>query len=1626
MARAAVIPKSPPKRTTRTRGRPAAGPAASTAAARAKAKTTASKPAAEPKERAARAATTDATDELTEDDELGAIDNQENAKPTRGQPKVSATTTSAGAIGTGRGRKPAARPATPEPESDDDDELAQEYIPKTRVGRPRTKPQPQGDAGTKQQEPTARPRGRPKGSTNAKSTTTKARTQTKPELPVEISKSKQVTINSAALRSNMLRGPAKKKTVTFQDVSESEEEEKPAPALAGRRRGTTAARRQTGVTKSARKPATGGTGRGRKPAAKGTPKPLSPKKANQVTKSITSYVSSDGEDDELSGAKNQVKFQVNSPTKHGSESTGLSSPVKRINFTPRQASKSVDENGNPVRRSIDFNDIISMSSPTREPSPSPFHYTMKETPKRVGFAATEDTQPISQPNFGPSQNSPLKASPKKGQMETPKGGGFTPGIDLKPLAQPNFTATENSPLKASPKKGHFDTPKASSMAPWDGTKPLVQPNFTAAQNSPLKASPKKGHFDTPKASSMAPLDGTKPLAQPNFTPAQNSPLKTSPKKGNLAASFSQSAMKSSAPSLNARTSFLQSPAKRTASPFKSSMTLKKTPLFAPQQPESTIPRDEDIDVAAPSTPEVEEPSRPHDEDNDAASPLAPEAEEPLGLDELDDDVNEDKEQVGGEPDDGTVHTQAEVQSHVHDDEMERVATSPDAQPASNVNGDHASENIEEQSELPTHQDVRQEFAAEFSPDFGDELAETFAVDTENRFEVSTQDDPNEHYDGHVNSGIEAHAESDAESVQDHGEQDADDLIEYAQPEFEDHTEEAQVEREEPPKEPEDLHGMSEDELQEEPHETEIRHQNNHVETNAEAKNKVHEESDRQSQQDYGEPEIQHEQEVSSPQLRSEHPEDVGTEDHPVSETADQDDQPGEDFQMRSSKNEDHHETPIHRENEESDDDEDVGDFEFDGETTLVNVDVNQQYMDDVRLLSPERRNQMEREPSSDDVENLPAPVPSPPVFKDDRYRDAMDDKMYSDEDSQSDIGFTTENNEQGLNLPETPDLSRRSALGSRTQLQRSIFDTAPHFTPLAQQFSQWKTSTPKESERRRPRRRGVFSIGGVVRRPSGRISVGSGVSQPAMARRSIASSRESSLANVSTQQDTEEDPMESIKHAQQDPGPEPETIQDAASKAEDSPRQPMAEIFTDQEPEAIATEENHEILRALDSIPSQDASPTPSVAPSIQNERDDEKENENIGSPAPAPAPVTPRKNRINSMQAVHTVSKVPLKPDGDVSPLKMPIKRRRSLSNASPTRSSPRPRKSLLFTSAEESMPSCPPRKSPRMEKPAGSPRWASSHRARSMERRQSKPTKASSRSPSPAKSPRKSVSNSGVLEGAVVYADVHTTEGEDASGIFVELLQQMGAKCIRNWSWNPRASLLPEGNATAQQIDGKLGITHVVFKDGGVRTLEKVRYAGGLVKCVGVGWVLDCERENKWLDEAHYAVDSSIIPRGGAKRRKSMEPRALSNVNGTLIKTDPSASSSSSAANRRRSGITPPISQDSPQTPETTTRRYDVNRNDQAYCQTPKTPGYRFNMEDYVGMSPATPFYLSRAKLVQQSCPPKQTRQGLFPTLASSSKRGEEDEEVENSRKLRLKLEAARRKSLAYKPRKGSPLVE
>lgn len=209
----------------------------------------------------------------------------------------------------------------------------------------------------------------------------------------------------------------------------------------------------------------------------------------------------------------------------------------------------------------------------------------------------------------------------------------------------------------------------------------------------------------------------------------------------------------------------------------------------------------------------------------------------------------------------------------------------------------------------------------------------------------------------------------------------------------------------------------------------------------------------------------------------------------------------------------------------------------------------------------------------------------------------------------------------------------------------------------------------------------------------------------------------------------------------------------------------------------------------------------------------------------------------------IHTVSKVPLRPAGDDSPIKMPRKRSRSLACSTQTVNGSEIARTDGFGHSFLN-----PKASylPDVPESTGS-----------LEDENVTPTKsvidlprtpcsvAFSSYGTPGRTVRKGLVPN-VLKGAVVYVDVHTSEGADASGIFLDLLTQMGARCVKQWQWNPRAgaSRTNDDGASASDSDSpgnKIGITHVVYKDGGKRTLEKVREAKGVVLCVGVGWVLE-----------------------------------------------------------------------------------------------------------------------------------------------------------------------------------------
>lgn len=203
--------------------------------------------------------------------------------------------------------------------------------------------------------------------------------------------------------------------------------------------------------------------------------------------------------------------------------------------------------------------------------------------------------------------------------------------------------------------------------------------------------------------------------------------------------------------------------------------------------------------------------------------------------------------------------------------------------------------------------------------------------------------------------------------------------------------------------------------------------------------------------------------------------------------------------------------------------------------------------------------------------------------------------------------------------------------------------------------------------------------------------------------------------------------------------------------------------------------------------------------------------------------PLTTPRRALN--REFHTVSKVPLKPADDSSPILKVKKRGHSISRLPVSR----PTHTLTRNATVISYSPTKGKDEDIFEDEGRDERADSAPPAT--------PTKSEaawSLVGTPARTPRRDV-DPALLRGAIVFVDVHTSEGADASGIFVELLTQMGARCVKTWTWNPSTDAAQDG------CSSKIGITHVVYKDGGKRTLEKVRESGGVVQCVGVSWVLE-----------------------------------------------------------------------------------------------------------------------------------------------------------------------------------------
>ncbi|PKS12723.1 hypothetical protein jhhlp_000931 [Lomentospora prolificans] len=371
--------------------------------------------------------------------------------------------------------------------------------------------------------------------------------------------------------------------------------------------------------------------------------------------------------------------------------------------------------------------------------------------------------------------------------------------------------------------------------------------------------------------------------------------------------------------------------------------------------------------------------------------------------------------------------------------------------------------------------------------------------------------------------------------------------------------------------------------------------------------------------------------------------------------------------------------------------------------------------------------------------------------------------------------------------------------------------------------------------------------------------------------------------------------------------------------------------------------------------------------------------------------PQTPARQVVREF---HTVSKVPLKPADDSTP--SPLKKRRHSVSRLPVQRPCGVKRSATVISYT---PTRKEQSTPKSPAAVDSDIWSTLG--------------------TPPRSPHKHL-DPALLRGAVVYVDVHTSEGADASGIFVELLTQMGARCVKTWNWNSNES-------------SRIGITHVVYKDGSKRTLERVRESNGVVQCVGVTWVLDCERDNKWLDEAPYSVDTSLVPRGGGRRRKSMEPKALANLNGMLVTSpvkqsrDTQTAPSTPLPNRRASTVwmrTPPeqLAATEDHDGEGEIDDDDDWRHLAMLTPVPKTPAPEAIARYVENITPDTPTEAGGSPeendLLMRTCPPKKMSANTYRELGQSIFSPEKDPQV------MMRLMAARRKSLQFAPKIGSPL--
>lgn len=215
-------------------------------------------------------------------------------------------------------------------------------------------------------------------------------------------------------------------------------------------------------------------------------------------------------------------------------------------------------------------------------------------------------------------------------------------------------------------------------------------------------------------------------------------------------------------------------------------------------------------------------------------------------------------------------------------------------------------------------------------------------------------------------------------------------------------------------------------------------------------------------------------------------------------------------------------------------------------------------------------------------------------------------------------------------------------------------------------------------------------------------------------------------------------------------------------------------------------------------------------------------------------------------------------------------------------------------------------------------------------------------------------------------------------------------------------------------------------------------------------------CERENKWLDEVPYTYDTAVAPRGGRRRRKSMEPRSLLSPSGSVRSPSapnatPRAASHGSSPARNTFDLTGTpgtgITFDrrksttwvrSPASSSADTHRTAAVYDDDAtliLSPVPPTPAPEtisayadaISADDDDDDVEMTPYHADTRsgifELMQKTAPAKR----VAPSAEQSAAAGSADVVEGGAQKgvLMQRLLLARRKSLQWAPKVGSPLA-